>query len=405
MRITQVFLGVALVSLAQAWRFSLQDILMSEPFIFLRSALQNKGWPARRTPSVHQAKPAPVSCVFKNLENLAACACFVAQSESELKKGDIIFCRSLLGLSFAEQRRRCDGFRDSNGDVQVYRLIHNVFNILETCTVEKVVRETEAQETQKPSRSPSKKTPRPTTGKPTRTPVKTPSRPSTRPSNSTSPLPGEPSNKPTRPTIPGPKSGTWSPGDPSMTPTVMPTSSSDSTVTPQNAAMETARAASSHVPSQSWLPVVDSSQVDQLYSSRYELQTSVKVPFSRKAIWGYFEVLKKIGKILVRIFRPFPSGKDRVGYLSRRYEIICTFPGKKSMRMEIGQKAVRLLLYNDIDVVLPLVEEENIPGVQRMKSRVGVVRCRKVPRKPRFKCVCFKKKPKSKKGKGKGREY
>ncbi|CDF37419.1 unnamed protein product [Chondrus crispus] len=356
-------LALAFAGLAQAWQLTLPKFLTSNPLSHVRSAwtAASPAWSAGAPAAlaVRQRKTLNPSCVFEDLRTVGGCACFVARSRVGLSQNNRDLCRSLLDLDFEQQDQRCAAFRDSRGRVQVYRLIHIIFNSLSECNVQRVLRDTRAANSGNPTKAPST---------PPRTPPPTPA-----PTPTTS----------QRPPLEARRNASFYgvDGDVGL-----------------RDGSGTSRAAVGFQPMAGKTSELVVSEKTQQLSSRMGGSSGLGIiPFSKQAVFGLLEVLSRIGNLLSAHFSPRPSQGQSAQFLKGKFKIKCRLKKKRSMRIVLPSKAIQLMLYNGMSVQVPVTEATDQEGTTRMagggvKLRVGVVKCK--PRKTKenrivFRCNCF----------------
>lgn len=427
-------LVIALASVAQAWSWSLPKFITSNSFGFSSfSSLGGSSGSTKTGLSVRQGSSSGssqnVSCVLEDLRTVAGCACFVASSRIGLNPNDRDLCSSLLQFNPAEQERSCASFRTASGQIQIYRLIHIIFNSLESCNVERVTRDTRAAisgGTKPPKTTVTTRPPNTTRPRTTR---RTKTQPSTRPSRIISvSAPSDqndeelsdrvsfivPTSISTTSTIGCRRAvGGCSSRKSANPPCVGPSCTSPSVKVMKDQALVDGRTAEeaslesgiSHVviAASEKMSNVDGSKTDQEETFSKQLSSGTvllrmgarpRLPFRRSAIFGVLQVLSEIGNILRGIFDPKPSLGQSATLLRTKFIIRCTIGGRRTARVILPAKAVQLMINNRINVEVPITNADVQGGTTRMgrTMRIGVVRCRpdKVGGRLEFRCACVR---------------
>ena len=387
MRFTSALLVLAYAFHVQAWRFDIQSMFQSGPLAFLRRLSQDNQVAAEKfEPTAlprhdafrgRQIKLSNQPCILDDIQTIGACLCAEARDLKGLRftRRDTAYCTSLLQLEPEQWRQECDVFTDSNGNVQLHRLVHVVFNTLAECNPERVEKETRVERRRLVSPSPARILP---TYKSSREPLV--ERPAVVREASTSDCTGEECNTSTTDEVRAS----------AMQPEVL-ISSLRMYMEGQNGMGDD----------------FTSGTAEELTSSMTYVESRVRqrrginrfLPNKQGNILGALQVLQILGSKQGVFLVPVPS-IARAAYIKGNYRIQCRLKNRM-LRAVLTRKKMELMMNNWVEVGLPLTavkDDSYLDGTDRQRIMkgdiVGATNCR--PRKGAdgkltFTCKCIKK--------------
>ena len=360
MRFTSALLVLAYALHVQAWRFDIQSMFQSGPLAFLRRPSQDNQAAAEEfEPTTllrhdafrdRQIKLPNLPCILDNIQTIGACLCAEARDLPGLRftRRDTAFCTSLLQLGPKLWRQECDVFTDSLGNVQLYRLVHVVFNTLAECNPERVEKETRIARRRLVSRGLSRIPPTYKSSSEPRV-----ERPAIVTEVSTSDCTGEECKTST----------TGEVRASAMQPQVI-ISGLRMYMEGLNGMGEDFTSGAAEVLT-SPMSYVESRVRQRRGNSRFR-------PNRQGKVLGPLQVLRIVGDRLAIILVPVPSN-TRSGYEKRNYRIECKIKNGMLLRAALTRKKLELMMHNWVEVELPLTavkDDSYLDGTDRQRRQV-----------------------------------